>query len=570
MNMTSKINKSQVHPAISSNQQQRFSSAEQAFTKQDFQTAESLYRQLIQENVQVPKIYTQLAMLCAMSNRIAEAKSLWTYALTIAPAFVDALLGLGDICKYEKNFIKAADYYKKVIAGNPQHALAYLNLSYCYKQIGKLNDSITACEKALAIAPNYIQAKEFLGQVLITKGDLTQAKQVLNSVLSENSKSVKALYALGNLLKSQGDFEQARECYQQIFSIQPEFSQAHFTYSVIHKYVDKNDPHVRLMQSQYQKPNINLDNKIQLCFALAKAFEDIQDYETAFKFLDEGNSLRFGGYNYHIDSDDLFIKNIIKIFNKEAISAINIETESSEIPIFIVGMPRSGTSLVEKILATHTKVHGAGELEYFFELGTSGLLSETSDFLFLPLNNYAKKTLQDIGKVYIEKIKSLTKEESYITDKLPFNMLLVGLIKLVLPNAKIIHCVRDAKDNCVSIYKKNFTTDNYRFAYNLKALGQFHRLYTELMAHWHLTFPGEIYDVHYESLISNPEIEIRKLIKACGLEWQEECLNFHKSKAVVTTASAYQVRQPIYNSSVGLWQKYESFLSPLLNELDKS
>ena len=147
-------------------------------------------------------------------------------------------------------------------------------------------------------------------------------------------------------------------------------------------------------------------------------------------------------------------------------------------------------------------------------------------------------------------------------------MLLIGLIKIALPNAKIIHCVREPRDNCLSIYKKNFTTDNYRFAYNLTTLGQFHNLYRRLMKHWHDIFPDTIYDVHYESLVSNPEPEIRKLIAICDLDWQSECLQFDRSKSTITTASAVEVRKPMYTSSVGVWHQYQDYLQPLFDALD--
>ncbi|GHE98319.1 tetratricopeptide repeat-containing sulfotransferase family protein [Thalassotalea profundi] len=565
--MNNTINTSST-PNFSLQEKQQLLLAEQAFGQRDLQKAESIYRSLIKENISLPEPYSQLALICAMTNRIDEARSLWSYVLEIHPQFIGALLGLGDICKFEKNYTNAINYYQKVTLLNKKHALSFLNISYCLKQLGKFSESETACKKAITISPNYKQAKEFLGELLVIKGDFEQANKVLNQLISEEPNNVKALYSLGNLLKSKGDFDQAKSCYQKIFLINPEYTQAHFTYSTIHKYLDKNDPHIQLMLTQYSNNKNTEENKIQLSFALAKAYEDIQEYSKSFQYLTTGNQLRFERYNYDISSDQTFIKNIIEVFNKDAINALSIKSNSSNTPIFIVGMPRSGTSLVEKILSTHTEVHGAGELDYFFQLGTSALLSENSNYLFSPLNNYANELFQQMGNSYIEKLNLLNHKAKYVTDKLPFNMLLIGLIKVALPNAKIIHCVRDPKDNYLSIFKKNFTTDNYRFAYNLTTLGQFHHLYSELMAHWHSVFPDSIYDIEYESLISDPENEIKKLINICNLDWQEECLKFHKSEAIVTTASAFQVRQPIYNSSIGIWKKYETFLTPLLKELD--
>ena len=230
-------------------------------------------------------------------------------------------------------------------------------------------------------------------------------------------------------------------------------------------------------------------------------------------------------------------------------------------------MPRSGTSLVEKILASHTAVYGAGELHNLFALGARYFLRESGNFRFRALDTYAPEIFETVGNAYIEQIAALNSGASRVTDKLPFNFMMAGLIRIALPNAKIIHCVRDAKDNCLSIFKQNFTTANYRFAYNLKTMAQFHNQYRKLMRHWHKTMPGAIYDVCYESLARQPEQEIRKLLEACDLDFQDSCVSFEKTEAVVKTASAFQVRQPMYTSSVGLWEKYGQFLGPLLDEL---
>ena len=181
-------------------------------------------------------------------------------------------------------------------------------------------------------------------------------------------------------------------------------------------------------------------------------------------------------------------------------------------------MPRSGTSLVEKIIASHSDVYGAGELEYLFALGTSSFLNRANNFEYQPLDTYADSVFESVGRSYLEKIAQLNQEARFVTDKMPFNMMMLGLIRIALPNAKIIHCVRDARDTCLSIYKQNFTTGNYRFAYNLKTVAQFHNEYTRLMKHWHTALPGVIHDVHYEELAQKPEVEIPKLLSACGLE----------------------------------------------------
>ena len=542
--------------------------AEYAFSKQDYKTSEGEYRKLLLANLKLPEVYSQLAWICAMSNRLDEAKSLWESSLELSPNYVNALLGLGDVYKYERDFNQAILVLKQVVALQPDHAMSYLSISYSNMQLGNYIESEKACLKALKIAPNLTQAQDYLGEIYNAKGEVEKAQKHFEQQLNKNPKNIKALYSLGNLLKSKGDMVLSASYYKKSLMINPLFSQAHFTYASVHKYTDVDDEHIKMMLDILSKRDLDEASKVHLSFALAKAYEDAQSYTKAFMFLKKGNDLRFQKFNYKIEADEQFINNIIDIFDKESIEAHQVKQQQTDKPIFIVGMPRSGTSLVERIISTHSNVFGAGELDYFFKLCTNDLISQESNFLYNALESYPKDIFKNIGDTYLSQISKLNHEAKHITDKLPFNMLLIGLIKTAFPKAVIIHCNRDPIDNCLSIYKKNFATDNYRFAYNLETLGKFHNLYRSLMQHWQSIFSDSIYQVHYEQLVSNPDEEIKKLVKACGLEWQETCLEFNKNKSIVKTASAAQVIKPIYQSSVKLWKHYEENLTPLFNALN--
>lgn len=465
------------------------------------------------------------------------------------------------------NLAFAEATYRALIAEKIRTPQIYSKLAQIYAQSNRRDEARSLWKKALAIDPRFLEASMNLADSYQQAGKTEQAINCYRRVISDHRQFVVAKYLLANLLKSQGKLEQAAAYYKQIMAQQPDYTQAHFTYSGIHKYRDKTDPHISLMLELYQDNKLKTESRVHLAFALAKAFEDIEDYPRAFEYLKTGNDLRHEEFNYTIDSDKTLIQNIIQTFSREAMSGLQVNAQDSNRPIFIVGMPRSGTSLVEKIIASHSDVYGAGELDYIFSLGASLFLRESLHYQFGPLDSYPGSTFETFGKTYLEKINLLENRASRITDKMPFNMMMIGLIKIALPNAKIIHCVREAKDNCLSIFKQNFTTGNYRFAYNLKTLGQFHNQYRQLMEHWHQVMPNTIYDISYESLTQNPEHEIRELLSACDLEWQESCLNFDKSAGIVKTASAYQVRQPMYTSSVKLWEKYQEFLGPLFNEL---
>lgn len=460
--------------------------------------------------------------------------------------------------------------YRALIAEKIRSPELYCKLALICAQSARRDEADVLWKKALAIDPHFLEAQMNLADSYQQAGDIERASDIYRRVVARHKDLYVAKYLLANILKSQGKLDEASVFYQQIVVQQPDYTQAHFTYSGIHRYKDKTDPHFSSMLELYQRGDLSTEGRIHLAFALAKASEDIGDYPEAFNYLKSGNDLRFRELNYDIQSDKALIQSIIQTFSADAIARLQVTAESSNRPIFIVGMPRSGTSLVEKIIASHSDVYGAGELEYMFALGTSRFLGESNNFEYQPLDSYPKSTFEIVGKTYLEQIAVLNNKASRVTDKMPFNMMMVGLIRIALPNAKIIHCVRDARDTCLSIFKQNFATGNYRFAYNLKTVAQFHNQYRQLMRHWHETTPGAIYDVSYESLTRNPEHEIRELLSACDLEFEESCLTFEKTEAVVKTASAFQVRQPMYTKSVGLWEKYRQFLGPMLDELEGS
>lgn len=543
--------------------------AEKALISGDIVTAESEFRKLVSANVNIPNVYSQLALICAKTNRLQEAKSFWEKGLIINPSFVDSLLGLGDLARLERNYNKAISFYKKAIENDNKNATARLNLSFCLLQSGQFKESEEFCKQAIAITPQFPQAYQLMGEIAFAIGDLERAENIFKKQLTANPKNVQITYLLGNLYKSKGKLDKAAEFYQQALNLAPSYTQAHFSYASIHKYKQTDDKHILMMSELEQNNQLPQEGKLQLAFALAKAYEDINDYDKSFKYLDKGNAIRYQRYQYSIETDVNFIASIIKAFSKEAVANIKINAQDSQKPIFIVGMPRSGTTLIEKILSSHSLVNAGGELDYFFHLGTNKFISESNGFLYESLSSYSNELFENIGKTYLNQIEQLSQNSSFITDKLPFNFLMIGFIKLAFPNAKIIHCERNAEDTCLSIYKKNFATDNYRFAYNLKTIGQFYNLYRDIMTHWHEVFPDSILNVKYEKVVEQPAAEIKTLLDYCGLNWEEDCLNFHKTDAVIKTASAYQVRQPIYDSSVNLWKKYNRHLAPLVDELNK-
>jgi hypothetical protein len=293
---------------------------------------------------------------------------------------------------------------------------------------------------------------------------------------------------------------------------------------------------------------------------LAKVNENLGNQDEYFKFLHEGNRLRKQELNYSLDSSKNLSSTIKKMFSSPPSLSYKPLTIC---PIFIVGMLRSGTSLVEQIISSHYAVYGAGELNTLPTL----INPIAKDYLTKGENDLPEKTILSIRQQYLDSLSDFNVPENVITDKMPLNFQYIGFILSAFPEAKIVHLKRDARATCWSIYKNNFDSISVGFGHNLEDLAGFYGLYVELMDFWHQLFPDKIYDLCYEDLTTNQEEETRKLLQYCELDWDENCLNFHTNKRAVKTASSLQVRQKMYQGSSEAWKKHEGYIQPLIKAL---
>ena len=303
-----------------------------------------------------------------------------------------------------------------------------------------------------------------------------------------------------------------------------------------------------------------------LRYAASELLDKLGRYDEAFAQATGANVLRRPPYDPAIHQQTF--DRLIAYFTRERITALPRAEHRSQKPVFIVGMPRSGTSLVEQILASHPSIHGAGELDFINRVfaGTLSMLSATANDYPACLDRLTVDIANGMAEIYLRPLIALDPGAERITDKLPLNFLHLGLIALLLPDAHVIHCRRDPLDTCLSCYMTEFALAN-DFKYDLTHAGLFYRLYERLMEHWKSVLDIPILDVDYEQMIAEPEVQSRRLIEFVGLPWDEQCLRFHESKRAVITASTQQVREPIYNSSVQRWRHYEKFLGPLKTAL---
>jgi hypothetical protein len=314
---------------------------------------------------------------------------------------------------------------------------------------------------------------------------------------------------------------------------------------------DRLDADIAAMQRIEASNEVSPRDRTHLCFGLGKAFEDMREYAQAFDYFTTGNRLRRERLNYSREESTELFAELKRSFSAEFVARHRSAGHEDETPVFILGMPRSGTTLVEQILAAHPEVCAAGEFTLFGRIvdrlrsaGGAKRLSER-----MPLIDDA--TITGVGERYIERLRVYSDRARFITDKLPGNFLMIGLIHLAMPKAKIIHVRRSPEDTCLSIFKSYFANETLRYAYDMADIGHYYTLYLDLMAHWNTVLPGVVQEVSYEALVGNFDTEAHRLLSLVGLEWNDSVRQFHKASRAVQTASAAQVRQPIYASSVG-------------------
>ena len=485
-------------------------------------------------------------------------------AIALNPKYAEAHYNLGVAFQKTHQPDNAIKHYKEAINVKHEYPAAHNNLGLISLELGYTNSAIKSFEWAIAYSPEYAEAHNSLGAASQELDKFDEAIKHYKKAVTINPKYAQALNNLGISYEILGLEVEALNYYEEAINVKPDFAEAHFNLSRLKKY-KKNDIQISKMKSLLSSGNLNQSDQIFLNFALAKVNNDLDNQDVLFKFLNKGNRLRKEQLNYSINDYQIKHSLIKKIFRLD-LPSINkdlLDEPQFKCPIFIVGMLRSGTTLVEQIISSHHAVYGADELSTISDL-TSSILADPST---QDTNNLSEKYFLSIRQKYLDSLSNLDINEDIITDKWPLNFQYIGFILKAFPEAKIIHLRRDARAVCWSIYKNYFSGKGNGWAYNLNDLANFYALYSELMIFWHELFPNQIYDINYEDLTNNQEKETKKLLKYCELEWDESCLNFHTNKRAVKTASASQVRKKMYQGSSDDWKKYESHIQPLIDGL---
>ncbi len=530
------------------------------------------------------------------AGHTADAEKYIGRAIELQPDFADALCNMGNLLRLKGDLAGAEAAYRKALAIEPNMAAGHNNLGLIYYMRGKKADAVASYRAAIAIDPTFPEAFNNLGNAL---GDLEQDEEAIASLMhavklrptfaeahsnlakmlmrkdeTERARAhlmqalnllpdfAGAYHNLGSLYRSEGAFAEAEGCFRKSIALDPAQLMSYAGVTGARKMLPKDRPMLEQLEQLVRATPDRIDEEYShLHFALGKAYDDLGEYAPAFAHYRIANDLERDRLVQRFDRGhfEAHIGRMIEQFTPEFFARHRSEGNPSELPVMILGMMRSGTSLVEQILSSHPQIHGAGELIFW---------ANDDRRLRTDLQDPPQGALADTSARYLAHLRGYSADALRITDKMPHNFLHLGLIHMAFPNARIIHCRRNPVDTCLSIYFQNFPA-LHPYAYDLGDLAVFYEQYDRFMQHWRKVIPPTaMLEVQYEELVADQEGGSRRMIEFCGLEWDERCLAFQDNQRVVRTASSWQVRQPLYRTSVARWQKYEPYLGPLARLLD--
>jgi tetratricopeptide (TPR) repeat protein len=486
-------------------------------------------------------------------------------AVRINPNNEHYLNNLGMVYQASGTLPEAINAYRAALRIQPALAAAHSNLGCALADQRDYANAEHHCREAIRLQPSLAAAHNNLGRIHFVRGEVPQAKACFEQAVRLNAGMVDAHRNLGHIFRELGQFDAARREYEIVLRLNPRETRALYSLSLIKKHVVDDQADLDRLETRLEDPLLSTSERAELNFALGKICDECGLYDKAFRHFQRANSLVRPPFDRNLCQT--MVGQWMTAFTRERYASAGPGGSDSDLPVFIVGMPRSGTSLVEQMLASHPLVHGAGELAELQEISTNLEASQNGATPYpASLFTMSQIELAVLAEGYLNRRRAECGNAVRVTDKMPANFLLLGLIPRLFPNARVIHCVRDPRDTCLSCY---FTDFSFRpsFAYDLEDLGFFHRVHDRIMEHWRSVLPMQILDVCYEDLVREPEAMGRKMVEFCGLEWDEGCLKFFQNPRPVRTASAWQVRQPIYSSAMGRWRSYAKHLEPLLRAL---
>lgn len=539
--------------------------------RDDYEGAADYFRRAIKASPNFLDPQNNLGEILTRLDRPEEALELLNRVLAVNPRYDSAhcnrgmaLLTLGDEAESHASYMRALQI-------TPDFVPAYAGLVMLALEFHRLEEGEQNARKLLEIAPEEADSHSMLGSILLAQGLTENAESHFINARKLDEDYIPAKTGIGHVFMERGDLKGAEDMFRSCVEAEGETSPAIYSLIQVRK-VKPDDPEIQIMEKEAKKLEGKLiDSKaIPLNFALGKMYDDLGEYERGFPYYIEGCRLKRKQLNYSTEEKEANIEHMKEVFTADFIKKNTGHGDPSQTPIFVLGMPRSGTTLTEQVIASHPSVHGAGELRDLITLAESFMPERTDMPFSTKMLDATPEDLNAMGQQYLAGLKERDPDAIKITDKMPGNFHYIGLIKLILPNAKIVHVSRHPLDTCISCFTRLFAHGQAN-TYDLAEIGHYYKCYKGLMDHWRNVLPEDsFYDLRYERLVDDTEAEAKKLIEYCGLEWDKSCLEFYKNKRSIRTASVTQVRQPIYKTSKQRWKNYEQFLGPMIEALGEA
>ncbi len=487
-----------------------------------------------------------------------RAHQLCMQILASAPDFAGAMFLLGRIALEHRNFGKAAEVLERAVQLDASRPRYHAQLARCLLALSRPRPALEAATKALALQPDDALTLDTIGVVMTRTGSHEPALQAFEQAVAREPDNPAYLYNLGTSRQFSGRFAEAEHALRRVLQLDANSYRAWTALAQVVRGPFAIEDVDRLSHALEQATTA--DAQLHLCHALAKHHEELHEYSTAFQFLSRGKQAKRATLQYSSQFDAELFTAARQSFTSTAVAG-----DESREPIFIVGLPRTGTTLIEQILAAHPQVFAAGELTNFALAVKRAARTPSNLVLDAATLTASGLDFRRIGAEYVASTRPRTGHTAHFIDKMPLNFFFAGMIRRALPNAKIICLRRHPLDTCLANYRQLFATNfpYYNYAYDLLDTGRYYLQFDALMQHWRATLGAGFCEVDYEAVVEDTEREARRLVEFCDLPWDPACLSFHRSEQPVATASSVQVRQPIYKSSVARWRKYQQELAPL-------
>lgn len=551
--------------------------------------AEASARYVLEMEPDMPEAYCNLGVALEAQGKIADAREALSKAIDLKPGYADALLSLGNMWFRAGDYISAAESFAEAVKSGPNNVMAKTNLAVALRHIGELAAAEQQCLEAISIDQAYAEAHNALGNVRLQLGDVPGAIKAFEDAVQRREVYPEARANLAGARYKSGDMKGAEADYQSVLERHPEFAEAALGLGIVQlaqgrvadaerrfrraveirptlgeawmniaeaKGSDLSDDDLKIIRERAADSRLPEEDRISFLFALGSAEDSKGNFAEAIKAYDQGNTRRrrLAEKMESVFDPDLFdeeISNVIRSVNKKTVSSHEGVGDAEAEMIFICGMPRSGTTLVEQILTAHPSVSGVGEAD---------ILSGLPDAYPAEFPDLVPEQILTYADTYLARLPIRPRDGLRVTDKTPQNVFFLGLIQVLFPKAKVIHCGRGARDVELSCYFQNFHSGGLDWASRLEDIRRYAAGEARIIAHWHEALDIGIHEVRYEDLVENPEAEARKLLEFCDLEWDDSVLRSHEAMGTVLTASNWQVRKPIYKTAVGRWRNYEGML----------